>query len=86
MYRYSINDLTGAADSIDAVLADLYAELRRAAALLGRCRWAITSPADRLHTGASTFGQPDHDEYHINTAITTVRDNLEYDATQPPLN
>ena len=88
MYRYTINQTSGEADTVDQVLAALGAALTAAAAGLGRrsCRWAITSPADRLHTGATTFGRPDGTAQHITETLTTVRENLHREAAAPPLN
>ena len=88
MYRYTINQTPGQADTIDQVLAALRAALTAAAARPGRrrCRWAITSPADRLHTGATTFGRPDGTAHHIAETLTTVGENLHREAAAPPLN
>ena len=86
MYRYTINQTPGQADTIDDVLAALRAALTVAAAGPGRCRWAITSPADRLHTGATTFGRPDGTAHHITETLTNVSANLHREAAAPPLN
>jgi hypothetical protein len=87
MYRYTINQTPGEAHTIDQVLAALRAALDAAAAGPGRrsCRWAITSPADRLHTGATTFGRPGGTAHHITETLTTVRENLHREAAAPPV-
>jgi hypothetical protein len=85
MYRYTVKDSHGTADTIDQVLDQLGVPLRAAAANLGRCRWAITTPGDWLHTGGSNFGRPDPDGWFITETLRNLRDNLDYDATQPPL-